>query len=487
MPPCNAASPSVSGTQQENCEGKVKVIGSTPPTQTMPRTSPPRMKAPLPAALLILSASTALGQSGQLDLTTLANYAAQTRPAYITRNNTPPGNPITDAGATLGRVLFYDKRLSRDSTISCSTCHRQEHAFSDTDTASTGVAGTTGRHSMRLINARFATEARFFWDERATSLENQTTRPIQDHIEMGFSGTNGDPTLADLVTRLSGIPEYRILFALAFGNATITETRMQRALAQFVRSIQSFDSRYDQGRATTADNQPFPNFTTQENNGKLLFLNPPNQGGAGCAGCHRPPEFDIDPNSGNNGVTGSIGAGTDLTNTRSPTLRDLLAPGGASNGPMMHNGIFTTLAQVINHYAAIPGDNANLDPRLRRPGGNVQTLNLNAQQRGELAAFLRTLTGSSVYTDPKWSDPFTAQGTLELILFPAATVNSVTHSNGQLTIVYKAAPGLVYQLESSPDLSEWTAIADVTADTNGLLTQTVSTTPRAFYRYSYSP
>ena len=429
----------------------------------------------------------AFGQAGQIDLTSLANYAGQTRPAYITRNNTPPNNQITNAGATLGRVLFYDKRLSRNSTISCASCHKQQHAFSDTATASTGVAGTTGRHSMRLVNARFGTEARFFWDERATSLENQTTRPIQDHVEMGFSGTEGDPAFSDLVTRLSAINEYRILFALVFGDATITETRVQRALAQFVRSIQSFDSRYDAGRATTADNQPFPNFTTQENNGKLLFLNAPNQGGAGCAGCHRPPEFDIDPNSQNNGVIGAIGGGTDLTNTRSPTLRDLIAPDGTTNGPMMHNGVFTTLAQVINHYAAIPGDNANLDPRLRRPGGNVQNLALTPQQRGEIAAFLRTLTGSSVYTDSKWSDPFTADGRLEVILFPVSPSNSVTSSSGTMTIINKAAPGLTYQLESSEDLVRWTVVTSVTADVNGLLSQTVPVTTKMFYRYSYTP
>src|SRR5215213_4133468 len=102
---------------------------------------------------------------------------------------------------------------------------------------------------MRLVNARFATEVRFFWDERATSLENQTTQPIQNHVEMGFSGTSGDPAFADLVTKLSAIQEYRVLFAATFGNSTITEDRVQKAMSQFVRSIQSFDSRYDAGRA----------------------------------------------------------------------------------------------------------------------------------------------------------------------------------------------------------------------------------------------
>ena len=120
---------------------------------------------------------------------------------------------------------------------------------------------------------------------------------------------------------------------MTFGDAGIDEARIQKSLAQFVRSIQSFDSRYDQGRAVAAANQPFPNFTASENAGKQLFLAPPNAGGAGCAGCHRPPEFDIDPNSLNNGVIASIAGGTDLTNTRSPALRDLVNASGQPNSP----------------------------------------------------------------------------------------------------------------------------------------------------------
>lgn len=425
---------------------------------------------------------------GVLDLTLLHNYAGQTVPTYITRNNTPGNNAITNAGATLGRVLFYDKRLSRYDTISCASCHKQEFAFSDTDTASTGVAGTTGRHAMRLINARFSQEAKFFWDERAASLEAQTTRPIQDHVEMGFSGTNGDPAFADLVTKLSAISEYRVLFAQTFGSATITETLVQRALAQFVRSIQSFDSKFDTGRAAAGNNNAnFTNYTANENNGKALFLNPPNQGGAGCAGCHRAPEFDIDPNSLNNGVITSLTAATDLTNTRSPSLRDLLGPTGQPNGPFMHDGSLATLPDVINHYAAIPGDNTNLDNRLRRPGGQVQTLNLTAQQRSDLVAFLATLTGSAVYTDEKWSDPFNASGELEVIIMPAATTGIQNLGNGSATITSQAAAGLTYTFEQSTDLTIWTPVATLTADANGLLSRSVSVVPSTFYRFTYTP
>lgn len=430
---------------------------------------------------------------GVLDLTRLANYANQSVPAYITRDNTTVGNPITDKGATLGRVLFHDKRLSRNDTVSCSSCHVQSRAFSDTVTASSGVNGSTGRHSMRLINARFANEARFFWDERAATLETQTTQPIQDHVEMGFSGSSGDPSFADLVIKLSAIDDYRVLFAMTFGDASITEARVQLALAQFVRSIQSFDSKFDLGRVQVANiNTNFPNFTASENAGKQLFLTAPSPpgspaAGAGCAACHAAPEFAIDPNSRNNGVTARIGGGTDLTNTRSPSLRDLVGPGGQSNGPFMHDGGLTTLAAVINHYDAIPADNTNLDPRLRRPGGNTQNLNLSAQQKSDLAAFLATLTGTAVYTDEKWADPFDANNQLALIVLPSEAAGIIDHGDGKATIACQVAAGLSYNLQTSTDLKEWKHVATLVSDATGRCEHEVDVSGNAFYRFTYEP
>lgn len=378
------------------------------------------------ASLLILA--TPLAVFGTIDLENLPNYANQPVPPYIQRNNTPPDNPITDEGATLGRVLFYDKRLSVNDTISCASCHRQDHGFSDPAIASIGVNGMTGRHSMRLINTGFAVERRMFWDERATSVENQATQPIRDHAEMGFSGVDGAPDFDDLVAKMESIPYYPPLFSAVFGDEEITEDRMQRAIAQFVRSIQSFDSKYDEGRAQVPnDGAPFPNFTASENNGKNLFLPPPQfnaqgvriGGGAGCAGCHRPPEFDIDPASLSNGLLRSIGGGTDRTNTRSPTLRDMVAPDGEFNGPFMHDGSFASLRTVILHYntippgAASPANRPFVDPRLL-PGGNPQQLQLTDQEIDDISAFLRTLSGSAVYTDERWSDPFDANGNLTI-------------------------------------------------------------------------
>ena len=359
--------------------------------------------------------------SGTIDLDDLFNYESQNIPSYITKDNTPESNQINNQITTLGRVLFYDKNLSENNTVACASCHQQAFAFSDPLVSSVGLnEGTTARHSMRLVNSRFSNEEKFFWDERATSLENQVTQPIQDHIEMGFSGTNGDPDFNELIAKLSAIDYYQTLFDFAYGNSTIDEDKIQRALSQFIRSIQSFDSKFDEGFVQSPNlNAPFPNYTPQENLGKQLFLNPPPNGGAGCAGCHAPPEFDIDPNTLNNGVIGVIGSTTevDLTNTRSPSLRDLVNPDGSLNGPLMHDGSMTSLLQVINHYNSIPNNpaNINLDNRLQRPGNQTQQLNLTINEKSALEAFLKTLSGSDIYTNEKWSNPFDEEGNISIV------------------------------------------------------------------------
>lgn len=345
-----------------------------------------------------------------IDLNNLKNYAAQNIPNYIIKDNTN-GNAITDEKATLGRILFYDKNLSSDNTISCSSCHQQAFAFSDGSDVSTGVNGTTGRHSMRLVNARFSDEVRFFWDERASTLEEQTTQPIQDHAEMGFSGENGDPSMTDLLSKLEQLSYYQELFQFAYGNTSITEERLQECLAQFIRSIQSFDSKYDDGRAVvTNNNMDFPNFTDQENLGKTIFMQPPNEGGAGCITCHQAPEFSIDPESLNNGVTGVFGLvnDADFTITRSPSLRDIMNANGTMNDALMHDASIPTIMDAILHYNDIDATgNTNLDNRLRGgAGGNGQNLNLTNEEMLALEAFLKTLSGSNMYTDTKWSDPF---------------------------------------------------------------------------------
>ena len=349
-----------------------------------------------------------------IDSDNLFDYEGLTTPTYINKDNTG-SNDITNEGATLGRVLFYDVKLSIDNSVACASCHQQSFAFSDGMQASGGVNGSTGRHSMRLVNSRFADEENFFWDERALTLEAQTTQPIQDHTEMGFSGEEGNEDFEGLIEKLEAIAHYQELFKLVYGDSEITEERIQNALAQFIRSIQSFDSKYDEGRAqVNTNNQAFPNFTEEENMGKQLFTARPDfdlngvriGGGAGCDGCHRAPEFDIDPDSRNNGITHSIAGDIDMNVTRAPSLRDIFNSDGDLNGPLMHTGDMS-LEEVIAHYneIEISSDNNNLDRQLMA-NGTPQQLNLTDVEIAALSAFIKTLSGTNVYTAEQWSDPF---------------------------------------------------------------------------------
>lgn len=355
---------------------------------------------------------------GAIDLASLDNYADPAIPDHIRRRR-DTDNPVTDAGATLGRVLFYDTALSVDGTVSCSSCHGQSHAFSDSRVVSRGIeGGTTRRHSMRLVNTGYAEEGSAFWDERAASHEAQEVMPLADHNEHGFSGEGGRPGMEALLTKLEGIAYYEELFRFTFGSPEVTEERLGLALAQFTSSIHSFDSRFDAGLAAAGSLEaPFANFTAMENAGKQLFLaTPGGGGGAGCHECHRAPEFDITPGSGTNGVVGEANdpAGFDFTNTRAPSLRDVVRADGTSNGPFMHDGSLASLAAVIDHYDAIevPDDpearaefQTTIDNRLFQ-GFQPQRLNLTDGEKAQLEAFLRTLAGEAVYTDAKWADPF---------------------------------------------------------------------------------
>ena len=217
----------------------------------------PKLLIALIAFIVILSSMT-------IDLQNLFNYANQSVPTYITKDNTA-GNVISDEGATLGRVLFYDKKLSSNNMVACASCHHQQFAFGDTAWISPGVNGNTARHSMRLVNNRFADEQKFFWDERAETLEDQVLMPFQDDVEMGL-------TLPELVSIASSQAYYPPLFEDAFGDELISSDRISKALAQFVRSLVSVTSKYDQARtAVQSPMTDFPSFTAQENQGKRLF------------------------------------------------------------------------------------------------------------------------------------------------------------------------------------------------------------------------
>lgn len=319
----------------------------------------------------------------------------------ITADNEPLNNPITDEGATLGRVLFYEKALSENRTVACASCHQQNYSFSDPNVLSDGFeGGKTGRHSMGIANARFYDNGRFFWDERAATLEEQVLMPIQDPVEMGLS-------LDTAVARITALPYYPTLFKNAFGSEEVTSEKMSLALAQFVRSINSFNSRYDEGRAqVTNANRPFPNFTNQENTGKNVFFNP--QLG-GCAVCHGTEAF-IAPGPRNNGLDATtidegVGGATGNPNQdavfKVPSLRTI-----ASRPPYMHDGRFATLEEVVEHYSTGVQDHPNLSPVLRNPDGSVKLANLSTNDKAALVAFLKTLDDTELTTHEKYSDPF---------------------------------------------------------------------------------
>lgn len=322
-------------------------------------------------------------------------------------DNTPLDNPITDHGATLGRVLFHDTELSANGTVSCASCHIQEHGFSDPAVLSSGFeGGSTARHSMTLINARFYQRGRFFWDERAATLEEQVLMPFQDPVEMGM-------TLDEVVSAVAARDFYPPLFQAAFGSDEINADRIARALAQFVRSIVSFSSRYDEGRAMV--NNPganFPNFTDEENLGKNIFFTTIPNGGGACFGCHTTEAFiSANPGPQNNGLdaesTTDLGAGEVFPNPifvgrfKTTSLRNI-----ELTAPYMHDGRFATLEEVVEHYNSGVQAHPTLAPALTDPNGNPVQLNLSDAEKAALVAFLKTLTDPSIATEPKWSDPF---------------------------------------------------------------------------------
>lgn len=354
--------------------------------------------------------------------TALPNYAAQPLPAFYSaavrqrEDRTPFFIQTTDAGATLGRVLFYDRRLSFNSTTSCASCHAQASAFTDTLRFSRGFQGgiVSHAHSMRLANARFNENNTYFWDNRAASLELQTTQPIQDAIEMGFTSANGG--INALITRMQGLGYYRPLFRLAFGDSAITEQRMQFALAQYIRSIVSTQSKWDLAYAQVfnAANPggspltPLPGYTAEELRGQQLFMlnpagTPPPPGvgggagtGAGCARCHVPPSYSLAGNSASNGLDAG-----ELRVFRSPSLKNV-----ALSRRFMHDGRFATLDEVVEHYNSGVRAGPALDPRLTAAPGVPLRLNLTAADKAALVAFMRTLSDQPILMDTRFSDPF---------------------------------------------------------------------------------
>lgn len=311
--------------------------------------------------------------------------------------------------AVLGRVLFYDKRLSKDGTISCASCHKQEIGFSDDKRVSTGVYGRLGsRNAIALASvASFAayygtdingsSAIRFFWDNRAPTAGEQNRGSLTNPAEM-------DMHMNEVVEVVRSQPYYQPLLRKAFGNSDVTADQMNEAIAHFVNSMGSYKSKFDEeaskGGLVTS---PFPGFTESENHGKSIYMN-------NCAKCHsyemgRPYLFyasnGIDAGLTNDNGVGSISGITEQMGCfKVPALRNI-----ALTAPYMHDGRFQTLAEVVEHYNSGIQNHPNLHYRLKENGA-PKRMNLSESDKQDLINFLHTLTDPHFIVDPRFSNPF---------------------------------------------------------------------------------
>ena len=313
----------------------------------------------------------------------------------------PADNPLTVSGIELGRRLFYDPILSRDSTMSCASCHNQQLSFADGSNLSIGIRGLPGtRSSMPLINLAFNVKG-FFWDGRAATLEEQALLPIEDHLEM-------DDTWENVAAKLRRHPTYPAYFRQAFGierKSEITPELAVKAIAQFERTLVSFNSRFDR---IVWDQQGWP--TDAEQRGRDLFFvefASPTQDHPGCSHCHGSSLF-TENNYFNNGITfvndladfpdkgrgGFNGNIFDNGKFRTPTLRNI-----ALTAPYMHDGRFATLEEVLDHYATGGHGVINED-------ANIQPFSLTQRDKEDLIAFLNMLTDTAFINNPAFSNPF---------------------------------------------------------------------------------
>ena len=337
-----------------------------------------------------------------------------------------PQNPITNEGATLGRVLFYDKNLSINNTIACASCHKQENGFADVTATSEGFkGGRTTRNSLPLVN--LSDDSGLFWDSRAKTLEDLVLQPVANHVEMGLDNTE------NLLKKLNRTSYYPALFQKAFGNQEITQERITKALAQFVRSISSSNSKFDAVRRGA-----WGVMNESETGGWNLFFNQ-----LQCSGCHNGNDLNngsianigLDMNYKDNGMGTQTGENTLNGFFKVPSLRNV-----ALTAPYMHDGRFKTLEDVVEHYNSGVQNHTNLSSVLRgflwqgngalntsngnggfifgfpsrdcwscgvgTGGTDFKALNLTKTEKENLVAFLKLTTDETLVRDEKFANPF---------------------------------------------------------------------------------
>lgn len=323
-------------------------------------------------------------------------------PSHFPEMDIPDDNPMTEEGVALGRKLFYEKLLSGDNTLSCASCHSPENAFSDNNQFSEGITGELGhRNSMALVNLGW--NQSFFWDGRASTIEEQILEPVENPIEMHESWENA-------IEELTADKNYRDMFFKAFGVTTIDRELVAKAIAQFLRTMISGKSKFDvmyksqYGYPLTAAEQTILNTVTNEEWAGLSLFEDLN--GGDCFHCHNGPLMQVQKFS-NNGLDANftdLGRGevtgnpSDYGKFKVPTLRNL-----AYSGPYMHDGRFQTLEEVINHYSSGIEQSPTLDPLIEFSfQGGVQ---LDANQKLLLKAFLLTMTDESFIVNPDFQEP----------------------------------------------------------------------------------
>jgi cytochrome c peroxidase len=324
-------------------------------------------------------------------------------PSHFPAMPIPEDNPFSVEGIALGRALFYDERLSRDNSIACASCHRQEIAFTDDATLSQGVDGKIGsRNSMALIN--LAWQKDFFWDGRDQTLEKQILEPVVVEHEM-------DQSWEETINKLSADVEYSNQFFTVFGVEEFDSTHVAKAIAQFLRTLISGSSKYDvmykyqNSLPLSAQEQEiFNTITNQEWAGMDVFFS---LSAGDCLHCHDGALAQVNMFA-NNGLDATFeddagrmlvtGNPADEGRFKVPTLRNI-----ALTAPYMHDGRFKNLQEVVNHYSTGVVESPTIDPLMEfAHQGGVQ---LDAQERQLLIAFLNTFTDEGFIDNPAFADP----------------------------------------------------------------------------------
>tara|TARA_B100000780_G_C21120877_1_gene454021 strand:+ start:2737 stop:3705 length:969 start_codon:yes stop_codon:yes gene_type:complete len=318
----------------------------------------------------------------------------------------PADNQMTEEGIQLGRLLFWETSLSLDHSISCGSCHAPSSNFSDPNQFSVGVNGLTGnRNASVIVNLGWSSS--FFWDGRAMTLEEQIREPIEHPLEMNVAW---EVVVDRLLNDDFGTLDYPQMFFDAFGTEIISEDLAVKAIAQFVRTMISADSKFDKWRRGETDlsDLEYLGYQLFRKEGGDPEVSPGGEFGADCFHCHGEaglqfsdylfhnngldPSFETDP-----GRVNVTGFALDSGLFKTPTLRNV-----ALSAPYMHDGRFNSLDEVVEHYNSGGVSSSTIDTFMKYTTGGLQ---LAPQQKEALVAFLHTLTDTTFIQNPKFRNP----------------------------------------------------------------------------------